>query len=136
MYTSMKPPGGGWRQACHRRAMAGLRVGLSTTTTRRATRCGGFDVWERRMKLPRRTFLQWALCEGALPAAPRALAQTYPARAVRIIVPVAPGGANDVSARLIAQWLSERLGQQFFIENRPGAAGTIGIEAAIRSLAD
>jgi tripartite-type tricarboxylate transporter receptor subunit TctC len=89
------------------------------------------------MKLHRRKFLQLATCAAALPAAPHtAWAQAYPARAVRVIVPVAPGGANDVTARLIGQWLSERLGQQFVIENRPGAGTNVGTEAAIRSPAD
>jgi tripartite-type tricarboxylate transporter receptor subunit TctC len=89
------------------------------------------------MKLHRRKFLQLATCSAALPAAgPTAWAQAYPARAVRVIVPVAPGGANDVTARLIGQWLSERLGQQFVIENRPGAGTNVGTEAAIRSPAD
>src|SRR4051812_23787774 len=89
------------------------------------------------MKIPRRKFLQLAVCAGALPAAGRkALAQAYPARPVRVVVPVAPGGANDVTGRLIAQWLSEKLGQQFFIENRPGAGTNIGTEAVIRSTAD
>jgi tripartite-type tricarboxylate transporter receptor subunit TctC len=86
------------------------------------------------MTLHRRTFLQFAACTAALPAT--AFAQTYPARSVRIIVPVAPGGANDVTARLIGQWLSEQLGQQFVIENRPGAATNVGTEAAIRSAPD
>jgi tripartite-type tricarboxylate transporter receptor subunit TctC len=89
------------------------------------------------MTLHRRSFLQWATCAAALPAATRtSWAQAYPARAVRIIVPVAPGGANDVTARLIGQWLTERLGQQFVIENRPGAATNVGTEAAIRSAPD
>ena len=89
------------------------------------------------MKLPRRTFLQLAISTGALPAVgQKAWAQAYPARAVRVVVPVAAGGANDVTARIISQWLSERLGQQFFVENRPGAAGNVGTEAAIRSPAD
>jgi tripartite-type tricarboxylate transporter receptor subunit TctC len=65
-----------------------------------------------------------------------ARAQAYPARPVRIIVPVAAGGANDVTGRLIAQWLSERLGQQFVIENRPGAGTNVGTEAVIRSSPD
>ena len=65
-----------------------------------------------------------------------AWAQAYPARAVRVVVPVAAGGANDVTARIISQWLSERLGQQFFVENRPGAGTNIGTEAVIRSPAD
>jgi tripartite-type tricarboxylate transporter receptor subunit TctC len=94
------------------------------------------------MNLHRRKFLQFAACTGALPiAAQKAWAQTnpaqaYPARAVRVVVPVAAGGANDVTARLISQWLSEHLGQQFFVENRPGAGTNIGTEAVIRSPAD
>ena len=89
------------------------------------------------MKLPRRKFLQLAVCAGALPAVEqKAWAQAYPARPVRVVVPVAAGGANDVTGRLIGQWLSERLGQQFFIENRPGAGTNVGTEAVIRSPAD
>jgi len=88
------------------------------------------------MKLPRREFLRWAVC-AALPAVPRdAWAQAYPARAVRIVVPVAAGGLNDVTGRLIGQWLSEHLGQQFFIENRPGAGANLGTEAVVRAAAD
>ena len=89
------------------------------------------------MTLPRRTFLQLAACASALPIAARgASAQAYPARPVRVVVPVAAGGANDVTARLIGQWLSERLGQQFVIENRPGAGTNVGTEAVIRSAPD
>ena len=89
------------------------------------------------MKLHRRQFLQSATCAVALPATGQpAWAQAYPARPVRIVVPVAAGGANDVTARLIAQWLSERLGQQFVIENRPGAGTNVGTEAVIRASAD
>jgi len=88
------------------------------------------------MKLHRRKFLHLVACAGALQAVERAWAQAYPARSVRVVVPVAPGGANDVSGRLIAQWLSEKLGQQFFIENRPGAGSNIGTEAVIRASAD
>jgi tripartite-type tricarboxylate transporter receptor subunit TctC len=73
------------------------------------------------MKLPRRTFLHLAAGAAALPAASRiARAQTYPTRPVRIIVPLAPAGATDITARLMGQWLSERLSQQFVVENRPG----------------
>jgi tripartite-type tricarboxylate transporter receptor subunit TctC len=89
------------------------------------------------MKLPRRKFLHLAAGAAALPAMSRiAWAQAYPTRPVRLIVPVAPAGATDITARLIGQWLSERLGQQFVIENRPGAAGNIATEAVARSPPD
>ncbi len=89
------------------------------------------------MKLPRRNFLHLAAGAAALPVMSQiAWSQAYPARPVRIIVPFAPGGANDITARLIGQWLTERLGQQFLIENRTGGGGNIGIEAAVRSAAD
>jgi tripartite-type tricarboxylate transporter receptor subunit TctC len=89
------------------------------------------------MKLPRRNFLHLAASAAVLPAVSRvARAQAYPSRPVRIVVPFAPGGVNDITARLIGQWLSERLGQQFIIENRPGGGGNIGIEAVVRSPAD
>jgi tripartite-type tricarboxylate transporter receptor subunit TctC len=89
------------------------------------------------MKLPRRNFLQLAAGAAALPTVSRvAWAQAYPSRPVRIIVPFAPGGVNDITARLIAQLLTERLGQQFLIENRTGGGGNIGIEAVVRSPAD
>src|SRR5713101_7791351 len=79
---------------------------------------------ENAMKLPRRQFLHLAAGAAALTAAPRtAKAQAYPTRPVRIIVGFPAGGATDISARLIGQWLSERLGQQFVIENRAGASG-------------
>ena len=89
------------------------------------------------MKLPRRKFLYLAAGAAALPAVSRvAGAQAYPTRPVRIISPFGTAGANDLVARLIGQWLSERFGQQFVIENRPGAGGTIGTEAAVRAPAD
>jgi len=89
------------------------------------------------MKLHRRTFLQRVICATALPAAAQtAWAQAYPARSVRVVVPVAAGGANDVTARLIGQWLSEHLGQPFVIENRPGAATNVGTEVVIRASPD
>jgi tripartite-type tricarboxylate transporter receptor subunit TctC len=89
------------------------------------------------MKLPRRQFLQLAAGTATLPAFSRfAWAQTYPTRPVRLIVPFAPGGGFDILARLIGQWLSERLGRPFVIENRPGGAGNIGTEAVVRAPAD
>jgi tripartite-type tricarboxylate transporter receptor subunit TctC len=90
------------------------------------------------MKLPhRRRFLHLAASAAALPALARiARAQAYPNRPVRIVVGFAPGINPDIIARLIAQPLSERLGQQFVVENRPGAASTIGTEAVVRSPAD
>jgi tripartite-type tricarboxylate transporter receptor subunit TctC len=89
------------------------------------------------MKLPRRNFLHLAASAAALPAVSRiAQAQNYPTRPVRLIVPFAPAGTTDILARLIGQWLSERLGQQFVIENRPGASTIIGTEAVVRAPAD
>jgi tripartite-type tricarboxylate transporter receptor subunit TctC len=86
------------------------------------------------MKLPRRNFLHLAASAAVLPAISRvASAQAYPSRPVRIIVPFAPGGVSDTTARLIGQWLSERLGQQFVIDNRPGGGGNIGTEAVVRA---
>jgi len=89
------------------------------------------------MKLPRRKFLHLAAGVAALPAVSRiARAQSYPARPVRIVVGFPPAGGADIVARLMGQWLSERLGQQFIIENRPGAASNIATEAVVRAPAD
>src|SRR6516165_878316 len=89
------------------------------------------------MKLPRRKFLHLAAAAAALPVVSGiVLAQTYPTRPVRLIVPFGPAGATDITARLIGQWLSERLGQQFVIENRPGAGSNIGTEAVVRAAPD
>jgi tripartite-type tricarboxylate transporter receptor subunit TctC len=89
------------------------------------------------MKLQRRQFLRLGAIAIGLPAVARiACAETYPSRPVRIFVGFAAGGAPDISARLMAQWLSERLGQQFIIENRPGAGGNIATEAVVDAPAD
>jgi tripartite-type tricarboxylate transporter receptor subunit TctC len=89
------------------------------------------------MKLPRRNFLHLAAGAAALPAVPRiARAQAYPTRPVRLIVPFAPAGGSDITARLMGQWLSEWLGQPFIIENRPGAGSNIATEAVVRAAAD
>src|SRR5712691_8366082 len=89
------------------------------------------------MKLPRRQFLHLAGSAAALPLVSRfARAQTYPARPVRIVVGFAAGSVTDLVARLISQWLSERLGQQFIIENRPGAGTNIATEAVVRAVPD
>src|SRR6266699_3684235 len=89
------------------------------------------------MKLPRRRFLHLAAGVAALPVVSRfARAQAYPSRPVRWIVPFPPGGPTDTLARPIAQWLSERLGQPFVIDNRPGAGTNIGTEAVVRAPSD
>jgi tripartite-type tricarboxylate transporter receptor subunit TctC len=87
--------------------------------------------------LPRRKFLCVAACAAAVPAASRlSWAQAYPVRPVRLVVPTTAGGGIDILARLLGQWLSERLGQPFVIENRPGAAGNIGVESVVRAPPD
>jgi tripartite-type tricarboxylate transporter receptor subunit TctC len=89
------------------------------------------------MQLPRRTFLRLAVGAAALPAASRiAWAQAYPSRPVRWVVGYTPGGGNDIIARLMGQWLQERLGQPFVIENRPGAASNIATEVVVKAPAD
>src|SRR5215813_10467706 len=89
------------------------------------------------MKLLRRTFLRLAASAVALPAIPRiAPAQTYPTRPARIIVGFAPGGPTDVFARVVAQWLSDHLGQQFVVENRPGASSNIATEMVVNASPD
>src|SRR5215813_11958741 len=89
------------------------------------------------MKLPRRAFLHLAAGAAALPAVSHfAWAQSYPSRPVRLVVGAPPGGGFDIVARLIGQWLSERLGQPFVIENRPGASSNIATEAVVRAPAD
>src|SRR5215469_6606019 len=90
-----------------------------------------------KVKLPRRAFLHLVAGAAALPAFSRiARAQIYPVRPVRIIVGFSAGGTTDIIARLIAQWLSERLGQQFIIENRPGASANLATEAVVRASPD
>ena len=89
------------------------------------------------MKLPRRKFLHLAAGAAALPAVSRfALAESYPSRPVHLIVGFPPAGATDITARLIGQWLSERLGQQFIVENRPGAGATLATEAVAKATPD
>jgi tripartite-type tricarboxylate transporter receptor subunit TctC len=89
------------------------------------------------MKLPRRRFLHLAAGAAALPAVSRiARAETYPSKPVRFIIGYAPGGSADITARLMGQWLTERLGQPFIVESRAGAGSNIGTEAVIRSPAD
>src|SRR6476619_3568227 len=89
------------------------------------------------MKLPRRQFLHMAAGAAALPTVSRfARAQGYPSRPVRIVVGLAAGSSLDILARLMGQWLSERLGQPFVIENRPGAGTNVATEAVVRSAPD
>src|ERR1700722_7183371 len=92
---------------------------------------------EKSMELPRRAFLQLAAAVAALPATRRpASAYGYPTRPVRILVGFTPGGAADLGARVMAQWLSQRLGQPFIVENRAGAASNLATEAVVRAPAD
>ena len=89
------------------------------------------------MKLPRRRFLHFAAGAAALPAVSRiARAENYPSRPVHIVVGFAAGSTTDILARLMGQWLSQRLGQQFVIENRPGAGGNVGAEAVVKAAPD
>jgi tripartite-type tricarboxylate transporter receptor subunit TctC len=89
------------------------------------------------MKIRRRSFLRFAAGAAALPALPRsARAETYPSKPVHLIIGYAPGGSADMTARLFGQWLSERLGQQFIVEGRPGAGTNIATEAVVRAPAD
>jgi tripartite-type tricarboxylate transporter receptor subunit TctC len=88
------------------------------------------------MALHRRRFLEMAGAAAAVPLARPALAQAYPTRPVKVVVGYAPGGPTDIAARLIGQWLSDRLGQQFVIENRPGATGNIGTEVVVNAPPD
>jgi tripartite-type tricarboxylate transporter receptor subunit TctC len=89
------------------------------------------------VKFPRRQFLHLAAGAAALPTASRiARAQAYPSRPVRIVAAFAAGGGVDITARLIGQWLSDRLGQSFVVENRPGAGGNIGTEAVVNASPD
>jgi tripartite-type tricarboxylate transporter receptor subunit TctC len=89
------------------------------------------------MKFPRRTFVHLAVSATALPAVSRiAQAQAYPSRPARIVVGFPAGGATDIQARLVGEWLTERLGQQFIVENKPGASGNIGTETVAKAPAD
>src|SRR4051795_5825937 len=89
------------------------------------------------MKFPRRRFLQLAASAAVLPSLPTtASAQAYPTRPIRLIIGYTPGGSADLTARLMGQWLSERLGQSFVIENRPGGGTNIATEAALRAAPD
>src|SRR4051812_29285023 len=95
------------------------------------------DCIMKNQKFPRRQFLHLAAGIAALPTVSRiARAQAYPSRPVRIVVGFAAGGSTDIYARLTGQWLSERLGQPFVIENRPGAASNIATEAVVNAPPD
>jgi len=113
-----------------------MRTAVKSETPRRRSAPRGN---ERRLvtQHPRRRILRLAAGAAAMPAVSRmAWAQAYPTRLVRIVVPTTPGGSNDTIARIMGQWLSERLGRPFVIENRPGAGNNIGTEAVVRAPPD
>ena len=98
----------------------------------RGRRLGGSIV-----KFQRRTFVHLAVGAAVLPAISRvAQAQAYPSRPARIVVGFPAGGATDIQARLMGEWLTQRLGQQFIVENKPGASGNIGTESVAKAPAD
>src|SRR5262247_3805306 len=113
-----------------------MRTAVKSETPRRRSAPRGN---ERRLvtQHPRRRILSLAAGAAALPAVLRiAWAQAYPTRPVRLVVAFPAGGATDIFARVVGQWLSERLGQQFVIENRPGAGAIIGTEAVVNAQPD
>src|SRR5271169_5076786 len=100
-------------------------------------RAAAVSSWSKTMQLTRRRFLPLAIGVVAFPAAlPMAHAQAYPTRPARILSGFPPGGINDTYARLIGQWLSEHLGQQFIVENRPGAGGNLAAEQVAKAVPD
>src|ERR1700722_8214988 len=124
---------------CRNNHILSRRTTLASGVALRATCITGMlrRRTERFMRLPRRKILQLAAGSAAFSAMPRIVrAETYPARPVHIIVGFPPGAASDINARLIGDWLSQRLGQQFIIDNRPGAGSNVGTEAAAHAPAD
>src|SRR5262249_3269872 len=118
------------RRLCHRPAsIPNVKLSVVSDAHRLPTHHRSIALPEGiAMKRLRRTFLHLAAGAAALPAVTCVVrAQTYPTRPVRLIVPFAAGAVNDITARLIGQWLSERFRQQFLIDNRPGGGGNIGI---------
>src|SRR5262245_45027802 len=127
----------GPREARTRWLARDTRSSTSRCSGNRVSRDSAEQATGGTMKLPRRKFLHLAAGAAALPAVSRiAGAQTYPTQPVRIIVGFGPGGVSDILARLIAQWLSERLGRPFVVDNRPGAGTNIATETVARAPAD
>ena len=125
-------------RACGRRAIRkSIDIGSDLLQLQKSPKLKTPKLMVPVMKLPRRCFLHLAAGAAVVPfISPIASAQSYPARPVRLILQTAPGGSADVLARLIGQWLSERLGQPFVIDNRPGAAGNIGTESVVHAAPD
>src|SRR3954467_1659673 len=116
-----------------REYQTGLITGSAHLPQRADTRTNEF-MGVNAMKLPRRQFLHLAAGAAALPAVSGlARAQAYPSKPVHLIVPLAPAGAGDILARVMGQWLSQRLGQQFIIDNRAGGGSNVGTEAVVRA---